>query len=137
MHCLTNRATWELRIDFTFDNGTRSYLHYNHFKVGPSTDNYQLNISGFTGITPYDPFITYPINKMQFTTYDKDNDQWHGNCTLNGHGDESGGWWHSHCNSINLNYNYKHTGGWGFMRLAGQWYDPIFIEMKIRPVNCK
>ena len=27
MYCLTNRGTWELRIDFTFDNKTRSYLH--------------------------------------------------------------------------------------------------------------
>ena len=111
-------------------------MHYNNFRVGPAADNYKLNISGFTGITPDDPFTTYNINGQQFTTYDRDNDVWPGNCALNGHGDESGGWWHSNCNWINLNYNYKHKGGWGFMRLAGKWYDPIFTEMKIRPVNC-
>ena len=43
-------------IDFTFDNGTKSFMHYNHFSVGPATDNYRLSISGFTGITPTDPF---------------------------------------------------------------------------------
>ena len=111
-------------------------MHYNSFSVGPATDNYQLNISGFTGITPTDPFTTNPINRMQFTTYDGDNDQFtSGNCARDGHDDESGGWWHNSCNWINLNYNYKHTGGWGFMRLAHQWYDPIFIEMKICPKN--
>ena len=135
MHCLTNNGSWELRIDFTFDNGTKSYMHYNHFRVGPATDNYRLSISGFTGITPTDPFATYN-NRQQFTTYDRDNDPWSGNCALNGHGDESGGWWHTQCNFINLNYNYNHTGSWGLMNLAGKWYDPKFAVMKIRPVNC-
>ena len=136
LNCLTNSGNWELRIDFTFSNGTKSFMHYNHFRVGPTTDNYRLSMSGFTGITPTDPFTTYNINRQQFTTYDRDNDVWSGNCALDGHGDESGGWWHSSCNHINLNYNYKHTGGWGFMQLAGKWYDPMFTEMKIRPVNC-
>ena len=111
-------------------------MHYNGFSVGPATDNYRLNISGFTGISPYDPTTT--TFGQQFTTYDRDNDQWNnGNCALHGHGGQSGGWWHSDCNRINLNYNYNHTGRWGFMYVADQWYDPIFIEMKIRPVNCE
>ena len=138
MHCLTSKGNWELRIDFTFSNGTKSFMHYNHFRVGPATDNYRLSISSFTGITPTDPFTDYPLNGQQFTTYDRDNDLWNGNCALNGHGDESGGWWHSQCNHINLNYNYNLAGEhWGFMVLAGKWYNPKFVEMKIRPVNCK
>ena len=136
MHCLTSNGNWELRIDFTFENGTKSFMHYNRFRVGPATDNYRLSISGFTGITPTDPFTTYNINGQQFPTYDRDNDKWGGNCALDGHGEDTGGWWHSSCTHINPNYNYKHKGGWGFMALAGQWYDPNFIEMKIRPVNC-
>ena len=67
--------------------------------------------------------------------YDRDNDQSGLNCALNGHGEESGGWWHHNCYWINLNYNYKHKV-WGFMYLAGKWYHPNFMEMKIRPVNC-
>ena len=117
MHCLTNRRKWELRIDFTFNNGTRSYLHYNHFRVGPATDNYRLNISGFTGITPTDPFTTLSMNGQQLTTYDRDNDQHPGNCALNGHGSQSGGWWHSSCNHINLNYNYQNTKRYVFIYL--------------------
>ena len=82
LNCLTSNGTWELRIDFTFANNTRSYLHYNNFKVGPATDNYRLNISGFTGITPTDPFTAFSLNGQQFATYDRDNDGWVGNCAV-------------------------------------------------------
>ena len=141
MHCLTNTGNWELRIDFTFNNGTKSFMHYNHFSVGPATDNYRLSISGFTAITPIDPFTDHNLNGQQFSTYDRDNDLLQGvNCALNGHGAESGGWWHWQCNHINLNYNYNHESGvWarGFFYLGDKWHDPKFIEMKIRPVNCR
>ena len=36
LHCLTNQGQWQLRIDFTFTNGTKSYLSYNKFSVGPA-----------------------------------------------------------------------------------------------------
>ena len=133
--CLTNNGNWELRIDFTFDNGTKSFMHYNHFKVGPATDNYRLNISGFTGITPTDPFITHNINGQQFSTYDRANDP-NKYCAIRGHGSTApGGWWYNNCFNINLNYNYG--GPTGLIRLAGTYYSPRFIEMKIRPSNCE
>ena len=119
MHCLTSKGNWELRIDFTFANGTKSFMHYNHFRVGPATDNYRLSISGFTGITPTDPFTTsYSLNGQQFTTYDRDNDPWSDNCATSGHGSTApGGWWYSFCFQANLNYNYG--GPLGFIKLAG------------------
>ena len=83
MHCLTSKGNWELHIDFTMTNGTKLFMHYNHFRVGPATDNYRLSISGFTGITPTDPFTTHIINGQQFSTYDRDNDQWSDNCAVN------------------------------------------------------
>ena len=73
LHCLTQHRKWELRVDFTFSNGTKSFMHYNHFSVGPATDNYRLSILGFTGITPTDPFTAHNINGQPFSTYDKDN----------------------------------------------------------------
>ena len=137
MHCLTSNGNWELRIDFTFENGTKSFMHYNHFRVGPATDNYRLSISGFTGITPTDPSARHPLNGQQFTTYDRDNDQHNGfNCAVSGHTSKApGGWWYYICFLINLNYNYG--GPSGFINLAGIWYSPPFIEMKIRPSNCE
>ena len=136
LHCLTNSGNWELRIDFTFSNRTKSFMHYNHFRVGSVTVNYQLSISGFTGITPTDPFTTGPLNGQQFSTYDRDNDeQSHSNCAVNALGSTApGGWWYRHCFQINLNYNYG--GPFGFFKLADTWYSPTFIEMKIRSLNC-
>ena len=67
--CLTQTSHWELRVDFEFENGTRSYLHYNEFKVGNTTDEYPLTIGGFTGITPTDPFAIHSLNGRKFSTY--------------------------------------------------------------------
>ena len=135
LHCLTSRGNWELRIDFTFSNGTKSFMHYNHFRVGPPTDYYRLNISGFTGITPDDPFTTFLINGQPFSTLDRVNGN-KGHCALRSHGSTApGGWWHKNCFFINLNYNYGDPRG--FIKLAGTWYSPPFIEMKIHTSNCK
>ena len=100
-------------------------MHYNHFRVGPPSDNYRLSISGFTGITLTDPFTTHPLNGRQFTTRDRDNDGWSDNCAVNRRG-----WWHDVCTHINPNYNYKYSAG---LYVAGAWYKPVFVEMKIRP----
>jgi len=36
LHCFTNQGQWKLHIDFTFTNGTKSYLSYNNFAIGPA-----------------------------------------------------------------------------------------------------
>ena len=122
LHCLTSSGSWELRIDFTFSNGTKSYMHYNHFRVGPPTDNYRLNISGFTGITPTDPFTTHSLIGQQFSTLDRDNDNGSNrHCALSTHGSTaSGGWWYNRCFLINFNFDYR-APSFGFIHLAGTW----------------
>ena len=138
IYCLTQTGQWELRVDFEFKNKTRSYLHYNEFKVGSATDEYPLTISGFTGITPTDPFVTYtPLNGSKFSTYDNDNDQSSSyNCAVEvGQAKGNGGWWYNNCWNINLNINYN-PAQFGSMWLAGTWYNPRWIEMKARPLNC-
>ena len=133
MNCLTQTGQWELRVDFEFKNKTRSYLHYNVFKVGSATDEYPLTISGFTGITPTDPFSGH--NDMKFSTYDNDNDKWSENCAVQvSNAKDNGGWWYNNCWSINLNYQYN-PAQFGSMNL-NKWYNPRWIEMKIRPLNC-
>ena len=97
MNCLTQTGQWEMRVDFEFQNKTRSYLHYNVFKVGNATDEYPLTIGGFTGITPTDPFVGY--NNMKFSTYDNDNDlKPTENCAAqDGNAKGNGGWWYLDC----------------------------------------
>ena len=133
LHCLTNQGQWKLRIDFTFTNGTKSYLSYSNFAVGPANSQYQLSISGFTGITD-DPFATRNINGMKFTTKDRDNDQWNSkNCAVSGAGGNAGGWWHDICSNILLNHQYNHSR----LIYLNKKYHPLpFIEMKIKPYKC-
>ena len=137
INCLTQTGQWELRVDFEFENKTRSYLHYNIFKVGDTDAKYQLMIDGFTGITPTDPFSTGSHNGRAFSTYDDDNDPSSHNCALQvNNAKGNGGWWHHNCWNINLNLNYN-PAQYGFIYLSGTWYNPKWIEMKIRPLNCK
>ena len=120
LHCLTNQGQWRLRIDFTFTNGTKSYLSYNSFLVGLPVSQYQLSISGFTGITSEDPFYKYPINGMKFTTKDRDNDRASsGNCAQGGNGIDAGGWWHNNSANIHPNHQYKSYYG---IAIGGSWY---------------
>ena len=132
LHCLTNQGQWQLRIDFTFTNGTKSYLSYKRFSVGPANSQYQLSISGFTGITT-DPFTTNPINGMKFTTKDRDNDKYRHNCAVIGNGINAGGWWHNVCSHIQINHQYNHQYS---IVLNGKWHPLPFIEMKIKPITC-
>ena len=135
LHCLTNQGQWQLRIDFTFSNGTKSYLFYNYFRIGPASSQYQLNVAEFSGITT-DPFHDWhATNGMKFTTKDRDNDlATFRNCAvLSGRGRDGGGWWYRNCALLHLNHQYLHI----VMSLNRRWHYSIsFTEMKIRPQSC-
>ena len=133
LHCLTNQGQWKLRIDFTFTNGTKSYLSYNKFAVGPANSQYQLSISGFTGITD-DPFISSGLNGMKFSTKERENDKHNNdNCAVDHAGGNAGGWWYRHCSHIYLNHQYNHSLS---IYLNNRFHPLPFIEMKIKPYKC-
>ena len=121
----TQIGQWELRIDFQFENGTKSHLHYSTFSVGAESKEYPLTIGGFTGITPTDPFVTQPLNGQRFTTFDNDNDRKSGNCAAG-----NSGWWYNSCWRINPNYQPPNV------YLNSKWYNLLSMEMKIRPHDC-
>ena len=107
LHCLTSQGQWELRIDLTHTNGTKTYLHYKQFAIGSASDDYPLQISQYKGIYPVDPFNIQSqlLNGMKFTTKDRDNDRYAGgNCAVNG---KSNGWWFNSCATIRLNRQYS------------------------------
>ena len=134
LHCLTNQGQWEMHIDFTLTDGTKSYLSYSSFQIGPASYNYQLSISGYKGNVTSDPFSTHSLNGMPFTTKDRDNDKWSKNCAVSGGGGNAGGWWYNSCSYIFLNHQYKSTHG---IVISGSYSATSFTEMKIRPLNCK
>ena len=131
LHCLTGQGGWEMRLDINLPNGTKIFLQYEQFKVASAKDKYKLTVGGFQGTTN-DPMAYH--HDMYFTTIDSDNDQWRGDCALDGAGELTGGWWYKQCAHVRPNafYNYKYV-----VYLNGKWHGPIpFIEMKIRPHNC-
>ena len=128
MNCLTSQGNWELRIDYQLKNGTKSYLHYNKFAIGPAEDQYPLNISGFDSIGLTDPFYSHPKNGLKFSSRDRDNDLHRTtNCGL-----RNGGWWHRACNHIEFNDDYSAIR----MYLNSESVFPSFVELKIRPQEC-
>ena len=136
LHCLTNQGQWELRIDFTLTDGSKGYLSYSSFKIGPASSNYTLSVSGFKGTTSSDPFSDHPLNGMPFTTKDRDNDNWHNNCATDDAGG-NGGWWSNICTHIRVNHIKYKNGYFGVYLPIGGWKLFIFAEMKIRPMNCE
>ena len=130
IHCLTSAALrTELRIDLADFAGNYKYANYSFFSVGNSGTNYRLNVAGYTG-TAGDSLSGH--NGMQFTTKDRDNDQYKINCASL----LPGAWWYKSCVNSNLN-GWYHSGlssGWGVT-----WYSFLnneislkFAQMKLR-----
>ena len=111
----------------------KSYLSYNNFAVGPANSQYQLSISGFTGIID-DPFTTHNINGMKFTTKDKDNDEAGRNCAVDHNDADAGGWWYKGCSHIHINHQYSHSQS---IYLNNKWHSLSFFKMKIKPYKCQ
>ena len=136
LNCLTSHGNWELRIDYQLSNGTKSYLHYKRFAVGPAEDQYQLSISGYTNAEQTtDPFAFNlggdKLDRMKFTSRDHDNDQWtYDNCARH---DSRGGWWYNKCAVVyfHRSYNSRHM-----IYVFHHWHALPFLEIKIRPLNC-
>ena len=90
------------------------HADYAMFKVGPEVDMYRLTYAyyfggdagdafdGFDfGDDPSDKFYT-SHNGMQFSTSDKDNDKFQGNCAKQ----DGSGWWMNRCHAAHLNGKY-------------------------------
>ena len=123
LECLTQRGSWEMRIDYEFINGTRSYHHYNSFIVQNAALSYRLLISTYRGIGE-DFLSRYRLRG--FSTPDNDVD---GNRTANCAALAGSGFWHDgpdQCGSVDLNTQPPRVGG----------VDVRFVEMKIRQLNC-
>ena len=134
LNCLTSQRQWELRIDLTHSNGSKTYLHYKKFAIGSANDKYPLRISQYSGIYPVDPFSTHPLNGMKFTTKDSDNDLHRSlNCAVREGSKKNNGWWHNGCSYIVLNIQYDQKY---MVHDKIRWHYYPFTEMKIRPRSC-
>ncbi|XP_060603192.1 fibrinogen-like protein 1 [Ruditapes philippinarum] len=105
LHVLTEHGNHELRIDIEDFEGNKAYAKYSHFKVHGEVDKYRLEVSGYSG-NAGDSLSSH--NKMAFSTVDRDNDPYNGNCAK----DYRGAWWYLlGCHYSNLNGFYYHGSG--------------------------
>ncbi|XP_046901148.1 fibrinogen gamma chain [Hypomesus transpacificus] len=159
IHLLSTQSSipYVLRIELVDWEGNKKYADYAMFKVGPEVDMYRLTYAyyhggdagdafdGFDfGDDPSDKFYT-SHNGMQFSTAEKDNDKFQGNCALQ----DGSGWWMNRCHAGHLNGKY-YTGGKYTEKDAGEfgydngiiwatwhsrWYSMKETTMKIIPIN--
>lgn len=57
LHLLTSNRNYKLRIELEDFDGDKRFAEYAQFTVGSATDNYRLNISGYSGTAGMYPFM--------------------------------------------------------------------------------
>ncbi|XP_076001569.1 fibrinogen gamma chain [Genypterus blacodes] len=157
IHLLTAQATipYVLRVELTDWAGNKRNADYAVFRVGPEADMYRLTYAYYFGGDAGDAFDGFDLgddpsdkfhtahNGMQFSTYDKDNDKYAGNCALQ----DGSGWWMNRCHAAHLNgkyyqggrYTAKDAGDHGFdngiiwLTWHDRWYSMKETSMKIIP----
>ncbi|XP_059166139.1 ficolin-1-like [Physella acuta] len=130
IHRLTSQRRYELRVDFKFNN-IDYFAKYSRFRVYGELEGFRLKVSGYSGNAG--DALTARHNNMKFTTFDKDNDIYTGNCAELYHG----AWWYDTCHVSNLNGLYGNTEyakGLTWYPTTNYYASATFTEMKIRPI---
>lgn len=120
IECLTQRGTWEMRIDYELRNGTKTYLHYTSFRVDNAGLSYRILVSRYQGVGVN---LLSRYHTRGFSTYDFDVDNSRENCAVQG----GSGFWYdgpNRCGVVNLNAQPPRVG-----------VAVNFVEMKIRQLN--
>ncbi|KAM9363732.1 fibrinogen gamma chain [Symphorus nematophorus] len=159
IHLLTTSQTIPtvLRIELVDWDGNKRYADYNMFRLGSEADMYRLTYGFFMGGDAGDAFDGFDFgddpsdkfytshNGMQFSTRDKDNDKYDGNCAQQ----DGSGWWMNRCHAAHLNgkyyqggrYTEKDAGEFGFdngiiwVTWHNRWYSLKETTMKIIPLS--
>ncbi|XP_038055285.1 ryncolin-1-like isoform X2 [Patiria miniata] len=103
---LTEKGTWQLRVDLEDWDNVAVYADYGQFQV--LGDKYKLWVGSYiANSTAGDSLSSH--NGKYFTTKDQDNDNGVYNCAEF----SKGGWWYDNCYHSNLNgmYMYYQTQG--------------------------
>ena len=122
----------ELRIDMQIKGqAKRIWAKYSSFDVNGEHTGYLMHVAGFNGSAGVYDKITYHSN-MKFSTFDRDNDQGYGSCSLQFYG----AWWYNKCHTANLNGQYNELQRWRWP-FSFSWYPHLlqFSEMKVRRIG--
>lgn len=105
LHALTYRQPYEVRILMHDIELGYFQAMYSTFRVEDESRQYRLIIAGFKGNVSSDA-LSSKHNGSPFSTYDRDNDQWSGNCAVS----NSGGWWFNSCHHATLTAPFPASG---------------------------
>ncbi|XP_067894466.1 fibrinogen-like protein 1-like protein [Heterodontus francisci] len=108
MHRLTSKPSpYKLGIKLIDMNGEMKWGEYDPFRIEGEESRYKIRLGLYQG-TATDALTqdteTYNHDNQEFTTKDRDNDNYFQNCAkLELHGIPGGGWWYNACAGANLN----------------------------------
>ncbi|XP_042555708.1 fibrinogen-like protein 1 [Dipodomys spectabilis] len=144
LHLLTTQGDYTLKIDLEDFEKKSRYAQYKNFQVGDEKNSYELNIGEYSGTAGdalsgnFHPEVQWWAGhqRMKFSTWDRDNDNYEGNCA----DEDQSGWWFNRCHSANLNgiyyqgsYTAQTDSGIVWYTWHGWWYSLKSVVMKIRP----
>ncbi|XP_009074651.1 PREDICTED: LOW QUALITY PROTEIN: fibrinogen-like protein 1 [Acanthisitta chloris] len=103
LHLLTQQGTYKVRFVVRDKTNVTHYAEYDIFRVESEASGYPLRLGRHSGdgddyLTLYHPKKGGIHDNMKFSTVDKDQDQYSGNCAKS-----YGGWWYSRCQNVLLN----------------------------------
>ncbi|XP_042257976.1 fibrinogen beta chain [Thunnus maccoyii] len=155
---VTKMGPTEVLIEMEDWTGAKVHAQYSHFTIQSESSNYIMAVDGYSGnagncfldgsLELFGENRTMTIhNGMQFSTYDRDNDNWiPGDPSKQCSREDGGGWWYNRCHSANPNGRYyiggaytRHMAKHGtddgvvWMNWKGSWYSLKAISMKVRP----
>lgn len=149
LHYITRQGNYSLRINLEDFDSNQRYAEYKDFKVADENDHYRLTFGMYVGTAGDALSGNYQVGVsgwashqgIKFSTYDKDNDNYQGNCAK----EDKGGWWFNKCHSVNLNGMYYPNGHYSavtddgivWYTWRGWWYSLKTSVMKLRPNNFK
>lgn len=120
----------QLLITLEDFESNKTSLIVNNFQIGNESSEYAITYKNYNNKIGN----SLPSRGTKFSTIDRDNDLWKGNCAKK----FSGAWWYSACHNSNLNGLYlrkNHTSfgnGVNWFHLRGYHYSLKNTEMKVR-----
>ncbi|XP_047465663.1 microfibril-associated glycoprotein 4-like [Mugil cephalus] len=136
IHYLTTKQKYELLVTMEDFDGKKVFARYTSFKVDAECDGYRIHVSGFIDGGAGDA-LTYH-DGQKFSTFDKDQDSWPGNCARS----FLGAFWYNTCFNANPNGIYRWGADKTLFAVGVEWsqwkgydYSLKSISMMIRPVQ--
>ncbi|XP_071951700.1 fibrinogen-like protein A [Antedon mediterranea] len=121
---ITSDGSFELLIEMTDHLDDMKFARYSHFRIDTEDSNYAVKISGYTG-TAGDSLASRH-NGQQFTTKDRDNDKYGGNCAES----FKGAWWYESCYDSNLNGLYLTPGTYDYRGINWRYFHNNYNSLK-------